>query len=95
MLFLTWAASVLPANHDGGRRRKNSKAVDLAQLAQLLFYRRVGLVGFIGRVSLLAVVAVASYFLGAGVAIVLLKAPVAAALLIGAALFGWASGETD
>lgn len=97
MILLTWAATI--AGMSGSHRRssrKGSRSTHIvARLADLLFHRRVGPAGFAVRLGLLFVVAVLSYYLGAGLGNAILKAPVPVALIIGALLVGWASGDPN
>lgn len=98
MIFLTWASSIVEANggKKGRARRRSSKfAVAVARLADMLFYRPAGLAGTAGRIGLLIVVAVISYFAGAGLGAVIMKAPLPAMLIIGAILFGYASSDPN
>lgn len=89
MIILGWTSAVLTA---GDRRRRSrvqsaGRASGTARLVHLLFYKPLGVPGTIGRIGLLAIGAVASYFVGSGLGELMLKAPVPMALMFGAAFF--------
>jgi len=67
----------------------------VSKLADTLFYRRVGVAGTIGRVGMLMIGAVLSYFVGTGLAELMLKAPVPSVLMFTAALIALAGGGAD
>lgn len=98
MIFLAWASSVFSADGPqipGSRARRSRGAVAVGRLADTLFYRPAGVAGTLGRLGLLVIVAVISYHVGAGVGAVIVKAPVPAALFIGAVLLSWATSDPD
>lgn len=95
MIFITCASSMLGGNRRRSRVRKSFRATLIGRLADTLFFRRVGVVGTLGRLGLLMAGAVFSYFVGTGLAELMLKAPIGVALMFCAFFFALAGSDTD
>lgn len=95
MILLAWTSSLFMSGDNGRQSRPRGRSGAVARLAHLLFYKPAGVPGTIARVGLLAVVAVASYFVGAALGELMLKAPVPMALMFAAALFALAGRDPD
>lgn len=95
MILLAWTSSLFMSADNGRRSRRPGRPGAAASLAHLLFYKPVGVPGTIARIGLLAVAAVASYFVGSALGELMLKAPVPMALMFAAALVALASREPD
>jgi len=86
MVLPAWIASMITVSGDVVRARRRHLDTSIRGIAHLLFYRRVGVLGFCGRLVALAATTTASYFAGAAVATILIEAP-EPVLLLAATLF--------
>lgn len=95
MIFLGFASSIFGTSKRQERASRRTKRSVIERVADALFYRPVGPAGVLGRLGMLVVVALVSYFAGAGLGTMIMKAPVAVALIIGAVLVGWANSDPN
>jgi hypothetical protein len=94
MILLAWTSHLF-ASGDRSRRARSARSRAVARLADILFHKRVGVRGTLGRLALLLIGAVVSYFVGSGLGELMMKAPIPMALMFAAALCALASGDPD
>lgn len=97
MIFIALTSKIFTAAASKGSpvSRVSARTAAVAKIAELVFYRQVGITGMLGRVALLMIGAGFSYFVGAGLAELMMKAPVPVALMFGAAFAALLSRDSD
>lgn len=95
MIILSFTSAIFTSG--AGRRspQKCGATTAAARIADIVFCRPLGVTGTLGRIALLMIGAAFSYFVGAGLAELMMKAPVPVALLFGAAFAALLSSEPD
>ena len=97
MIVLSLTSAIFTS---GGKSRsrgmqRSRQAVAVARIAALVLQRPAGLTGTLGRLALLMIAGGFSYFVGAGLAELMMKAPIPVALMFGAAFAALLSREPD
>lgn len=96
MIFIAFTSKIFTAaRNKSAPAARAGRAAAVARIAELVFYRPVGLTGTLGRIALLMIGAGFSYFVGAGLAELMMKAPVPVALMFAAAFAALLSRDPD
>ena len=96
MIFIAFTSKMFTAGRNRSPvGRSSGRTAAVARIADLVFFRPVGLTGTLGRIALLMIGAGFSYFVGAGLAELMMKAPVPVALMFGAAFVALLGRDPD